>query len=99
MLFDHFADAITASINSTLMQRIFCAGQGPYALLACIISSMPFYFITMEQYYVGEMNLPMINGVDEGSVVIMIACCFTGLQEDNHKFWTEEIWVPGLNIY
>jgi ethanolaminephosphotransferase len=26
MLFDHFADAVTASINSSLMQRIFCTG-------------------------------------------------------------------------
>jgi hypothetical protein len=45
----------------------------------------------MEQYYVGEMNLPMINGVDEGSLGILLICCYTGLLEDNHKYWTGQV--------
>jgi len=54
-------------------------GQGPYAIFCCIIAAMPFFFITMEQFYVGELNLPVINGVDEGSLALAIVCCYTGL--------------------
>ena len=32
------------------------------------MTTMPFYFATIEQYYTGELNLPIINGVDDGSL-------------------------------
>lgn len=45
------------------------------------------------------MNFPPINGVDEGSLLILLICTITGLSGDNHKFWTEDVWVPGLNDF
>lgn len=44
-----------------------------------MIAIFPFYFVTLEQYYTGEMNFPPINGVDEGSVVITLCAIITGL--------------------
>ena len=33
------------------------------------------------------MNFPSINGVDEGSVAILLIAIMTGLSGDNDKFW------------
>lgn len=56
MLFDHGCDAFVALVNSTLLQRMFCAGSNPYHLFTMMIAIFPFYFVTLEQHYTGEMN-------------------------------------------
>mmetsp|Transcript_19099 Transcript_19099/g.18228 ORF Transcript_19099/g.18228 Transcript_19099/m.18228 type:complete len:109 (+) Transcript_19099:477-803(+) len=45
-----------------------------YPLVFCTVSMLPFYYATLEQYYTGELVMPMINGVDEGSIVYFIVC-------------------------
>ena len=60
-----------------------------------MIALWPFYFVTMEQYYTGEMNFPPINGVDEGSLVIT-GLSFISAYYGNVEFWTQQIDVPGM---
>lgn len=84
MLFDHGCDAFVAIFNSFLLIRMFTIGTGPYQIFWIMVALFPFYFVTMEQYYTGEMNFPPINGVDEGSIVITglaIITAFTGNME------------------
>ena len=59
-----------------------------------MIALWPFYFVTMEQYYTGEMNFPPINGVDEGSIVIT-GLSFVSAYYGNVEFWTQQVDVPG----
>jgi len=40
-----------------------------------ISATMPFYYAILEQYYTGELILPEINGIDDGSI-LYIAMCF-----------------------
>ena len=47
----------------------------------------PFYFVTLEQYYTGEMNFPAINGIDEGSIIISGCAIATGFV-GNMELWT-----------
>ena len=96
MLFDHGCDAVVAVINSTLMQRIFCCGTNPYHLFAMMIAIFPFYFVTMEQHYTGEMNFPEINGVDEGSVVIFTLAILSGIY-GNANLWKAKVMLPYFN--
>jgi len=58
-----------------------------------MIAIFPFYFVTMEQYYTGEMNFPPINGVDEGSIVITLCAFVTGII-GNKKLWTQTVNFP-----
>lgn len=60
MLFDHGCDAFVAIFNSFLLIRMFTLGTNPYQIFLVMIALFPFYFVTMEQYYTGEMNFPPI---------------------------------------
>lgn len=42
------------------------------------ISTVIFMFATLEQYYTGELILGKINGIDDGSIVYVALCCYTG---------------------
>jgi ethanolaminephosphotransferase len=78
-LFDHGCDAFTAVINSSMLSKMFCIAPTPYHLLTFMVAVFPFYFVTLESYYTGEMNFPPINGVDEGSVAILLIAIYTGM--------------------
>lgn len=43
-----------------------------------IAATQPFYFAVLEQYYTGDLVLPEINGIDEGSFVYVILCFLCG---------------------
>ena len=87
MLFDHGCDAFVAAFNSFLLIRMFTLGTDPYQVFTFIVALFPFYLVTMEQYYTGEMNFSPINGVDEGSVFITISAFYTAYR-GNMDLWT-----------
>ena len=70
MLFDHGLDATTAIVMNVVLARIIQVGNGLPAILAIQISTVPFYALTMEEYYIGMLNLPMFTGPDDTSVMI-----------------------------
>lgn len=90
-LFDHGCDSVVAVINSSMLLKMFCIPPSPYHLLHFMVAIFPFYFVTMESYYTGEMNFPPINGVDEGSILILFIAIYTGMKEDNYLFWSQKI--------
>jgi len=57
-------------------------------MFSMMVSTCPFYYVLLEQFYTGEMNFPPINGVDEGSVVYVIIAILTGIYGCN-EFWVE----------
>lgn len=93
MLFDHGVDAFVAVLTNWPLLRMFSFTPSPYMLLINMIAIFPFYFVTMEQYYTGEMNFPPVNGVDEGSVVILICCIVSGVY-GNVALWEQEVTLP-----
>ena len=93
MLFDHGCDAFVAIFNSFLLLRMFNIGTDPYQILAIMVAIFPFYFVTLEQYYTGEMNFPPINGVDEGSIVITGLAIITGII-GNVELWGQIVTLP-----
>jgi hypothetical protein len=95
MLFDHGCDAFVAVFNAFLLIRMFTLGSDPYQIFLFMIALFPFYFVTMEQYYTGEMNFPPINGVDEGSVFVLIMSFVTAFY-GNMELWAQIVTVPFL---
>jgi len=60
------------------------------------MTSFPFFLNTWEEYYTGELNLPVVNGVGEGTVIACIVMIITG--ELGREFWVQEIELFG-DIY
>lgn len=58
------------------MGKILQIGNGPFAFLVIIIASIPFYFATLESYYIGGVFLPEVNAVTDGSVMYVAVCGF-----------------------
>lgn len=77
MLFDHGLDAVTAVIVNMTLSRMVSVGPGLAAILVIQCSTVPFYFLIMEEYYIGMLNLPMGTGPDDTSLVIIGLCFFS----------------------
>lgn len=92
LLFDHGCDAINAVITAIPMGHVLGTGWtvGLFFTLWC--SFVPFYFQTWEEYYVGSMILPIINGPSEGLLIAVGMCIMSYLFTSN--FWYTEVVVP-----
>ena len=88
MLFDHGLDATTAIIMNMVLARMVQIGPGVPALLAIQISTVPFYYLTMEEYYIGMLNLPMFTGPDDTSVALSAICFFSAYMGAG-EWWLE----------
>jgi ethanolaminephosphotransferase len=60
------------------------------------MTSLPFFLNTWEEYYTGELNLPIVNGVGEGTVCACIVLIISG--ELGRDFWIQEITIMN-NIF
>jgi ethanolaminephosphotransferase len=55
---------------------------------------VPFFLNTLEEFYTGELNLPILNGVSEGTVMACIAMCTSGFM--GVDWWFNEITIFGF---
>jgi len=86
MLFDHGLDATTSIVMNMVLCRILQVGGGLPAILAIQISTVPFYCLTMEEYYIGMLNLPIFTGPDDTSVIISCMCFFAAYMGEGEWF-------------
>jgi ethanolaminephosphotransferase len=49
------------------------------------MAALPFYLNTWEEYYTGELNLPVLNGVNEGAIIAAFFMHLTGFL--GRDFW------------
>jgi hypothetical protein len=63
------------------------------SLFGLLVSTMPFYFAVLEQYYTGELVLQVVNGVDDGSFGYILMCFASGYF--GVEFWKQEVSVMG----
>lgn len=54
------------------MARVVQLGNSPYLLVPMSVGSYPFFYATLEEYYVGSLNLPCVNGPNEGCFLIVL---------------------------
>lgn len=86
MLLDHGLDSVTAVINNFILQKLLQMGN-ERSLFGLLLSTMPFYFAMLEQYYTGELVLATVNAVDDGAWVYIGICFFTAYA--GNSFWVE----------
>lgn len=68
LLFDHGCDAINAGIVGWAGFALHCAsGSDSWRTLALwLVPTFPFFFNTWEEFHIGELILPVVNGPNEG---------------------------------
>ena len=80
LLFDHGCDALCAGMTAVSLTSVFGGGWCATSFFTIWINSfMTFYTQTWEEYYLHEMFLPMFNGASEGLIMVVIACCLSGV--------------------
>ena len=90
LLFDHGCDSINTGI--LLMPLAGIVGAGWSMGMICVISTTfaAFYFQTWEEYHVGELILPVVNGPTEGFLSLM------AMSVVSYFLW---LWVLANTIY
>ena len=87
MLFDHGCDAINAGLTSIPMGSALGTGWTFNIFFTLWCGFVPFYFQTWEEYYLGEMILPPINGPSEGLLIAVAMCVCSYI--NGSQFWHE----------
>jgi len=58
-----------------------------------LVTTCPFYYVLLEQYYTGEMNFPKFNPVDDGIWIYSGIAILTGI------VGSEELWKTEYSIF
>jgi len=94
LLFDHGCDALCAGMTAIPLASVFGGGWCATSLFTIWINSfLTFYTQTWEEYYLHEMFLPMFNGASEGLIMVVIACCLSGVY--GVQWWQ----TPCINLH
>ena len=79
LLFDHGVDACTTFFVSILSGSFLYFDNIYQYLLIYFPIMTTFFFNTWEEYYIGELVLPVINGVEEGSIYVSVIDILSGI--------------------
>jgi ethanolaminephosphotransferase len=71
LLFDHGADSLNTVLLMLIVPSLLQTGVTWPSLAFGVCIMTGFFSATLEQYYVGSLNLPAINGVSDACLVIM----------------------------
>jgi len=97
MLFDHGCDAITSVLSAFMACKLFSTGNGIVALMAFILPTISFWYITLQEFYLGYMHLPALTGPDDTQLVFTILCFMVGYT--GTEYWANNYWdIPYLGI-
>lgn len=81
LIFDHGCDCFAAGLQPMVFLRIAQMGNNLVSYIFMLGISAAFHFITLEEYYSGNLYLGPCNGVSDGSIVtiaITTTLIFTG---------------------
>ncbi|RMX67167.1 hypothetical protein DD238_002381 [Peronospora effusa] len=96
LLFDHGCDALNVVVSACTFASTIMLGPTYWSLLIFLAPAMVFFMATWEEYYTGTLALPIINGPNEGLLImysIYIATAIIG-----PTVWTQpNVFFPQLN--
>ena len=95
LIVDHGADSINAMMLPLTLTTMASVGQSICLPLIVIGITIGFYCATMEQYYCGFLNLPVLNGVSDGCIIMYLVGILSGIYGE--PFWRTEV-IYGLDI-
>ena len=83
LLVDHGTDSCTTFFITCGLGAIFGLESMNQYILLWIMIIVPFYLNNWEQYITGQLALPCINGINEGTILIFILEIFFGIMGQN----------------
>jgi ethanolaminephosphotransferase len=86
LLVDHGTDACTTFFITCGLGAILGLETIYQYILLWIMIIVPFYLNTWEEYITGEMSLPCINGINEGTFIIFFLECLVGFIAQDFLF-------------
>lgn len=96
MLVDHNLDSLTTVLLTIAMVSVMGVADSPWGyLLIFYVGMVPFFLCTWEELHVGSLNLPCINGADEGNHIFSLVMIFTAFV--GQDFWKTSIIGVQLN--
>eukprot|EP01013_Petalomonas_cantuscygni_P025572 TRINITY_DN4757_c0_g1_i1.p1 TRINITY_DN4757_c0_g1~~TRINITY_DN4757_c0_g1_i1.p1 ORF type:complete len:421 (-),score=87.85 TRINITY_DN4757_c0_g1_i1:80-1342(-) len=78
-LIDHGVDSLCLTLGAVQFVATLALGRGFLLLTAVAVAQTTFFCATWEQYFVGALNLPMINGAMEGLLSISLLHLVAGV--------------------
>ena len=100
MLMDHGCDVFTTIFTAYNMSRILLVGNDDFFSFSIFLGLLVgFYMMTYEDYKLGEMYFPPINGADEGNFFVFcfaIICGIFGQEWLQIKIYNEEFTIGKL---
>ena len=96
MLFDHGLDSLATVLITLASTRIFM-GNGFKTAFTFILVLFQFYMTTQEHYYLGVFNLPIINSVNEGYLLLILTILFTVIVGPH--FWQKVVLGFMINTW
>lgn len=88
LLFDHGCDAMNVTVSALTLASSLGLGATWKTVLLWATGSATFFAATWEEYYTKELNLPFINGPDEGLWICAVFHLTTALF--GPQFWSED---------
>jgi ethanolaminephosphotransferase len=76
-------------MTTTFLGLVLMYSGTEYAVWIWVTAATPFYFATWEEYHLGRLDLPVINGVSDGCFLIGLVIFGTGLT--GPEFWSTPV--------
>ena len=97
LLVDHGTDSCTTFFITCGLGAIFGLNSMNQYILLWIMIIAPFYLNNWEQYVTGQLSLPCINGINEGTILLFIMEIFFGIM--GQDFFIEHEITIGNRSY
>ncbi|CAI5714299.1 unnamed protein product [Hyaloperonospora brassicae] len=96
LLFDHGCDALNVVISACTFASTIRLGATYWSLLLFLAPAMVFFMATWEEYYTGTLALPVINGPNEGLLIMYSTYVATSII--GPSVWMQpNLVIPQLN--
>ena len=84
MIMDHGCDVFTTIFTAFNLSKLLIVGNDNFISFSCFMGLMVgFYMVTYEDYKIGEMYFPPINGADEGNFAVFVLGVSNGIIGQN----------------
>ena len=96
LLMDHGCDALNTCVGSLSAASALCMGPTWKTWSAVMIAVIVFFANTLEEYYRGSLVLPVINGANEGIVLVVVCYVLSGYY--GAGIWLQTFRIPAIYV-
>lgn len=103
MVLDHGCDAFNVILTAFSVCSVLQFGNSPKSLMILYTAMVPFFTGTWEEYYTGVLHLPVVNGPDEGVLIVSLSLILSGFMElifgpgSYSRFWHTQVNIACIS--